>query len=548
MRICMLLCSLWLAVAQAAPVLIHNVRGHTPLADGWKRFDALLFDRGRVLATGSRAELAHRAPEWNHLDGRGAVLLPGLIDAHGHLLLLGLNLNRVDLRQARSLAEALETVRRFAAEHPRQRWLLGRGWNQVLWRDNGRRFPSRRQLDEAVPDRPVWLRRIDGHAGWANSRALELAGITAATLDPPGGRILREADGTPTGILVDNAMQLLERVIPEISPEEHSAALEAAIAHLHALGITGMHDAGTDAPTLNWLLQRQAQGRLDLRIYAMLSGDDPQLEAMLAAGPVDTPMLRVRSVKLYADGALGSRGAWLLQPYADQPDSTGLALMPPDRLRRQVERLAGQGWQVNVHAIGDAANRLVLDIFSRLPRPASAGVLRHRIEHAQILHPDDIPRFAKLGVIASMQPTHATSDMNMAPDRLGGERLVGAYAWRKLLDSGARIAAGSDFPVELANPFHGLYAAVTRKRRDGQPEGGWLPQERMRMREALRAFTLDAAFAAFAENELGSLEPGRQADFILVDTDPFTADPEAVLQTRVLQTWVAGRQVYARRH
>ncbi len=531
--------------SQAAPVLIHHVNGYSPTATGWQRFDALLFEDGKVLAHGKFSDLRQRAPEWNWLDGAGATLLPGLTDAHGHLLSLGLTLNRVDLRAARSLADALAAVQSFAEAHPRQRWILGRGWNQVLWQDNGKRFPTRQQLDRAVANRPVWLRRIDGHAGWANSRALQLAGITAATIDPPGGQILRDEHGQPTGVLVDNAMDLLEKAIPDISTQERNAALEAAITHLLSQGLTGMHDAGTEWGTLQWLLQRQTEGRLDMRVYAMLSAADARFEDMLRVGPVETDRLWVRSVKLYADGALGSRGAWLLAPYADQPDSTGLALTPPEQLRQQIRQLAGSGWQVNVHAIGDRANRHVLDAFASLSGPASARHLRHRVEHAQIIDPQDIPRFAQLGVMASMQPTHATSDMNMAPDRLGPKRLAGAYAWRKLLDSGARIAAGSDFPVELANPFHGLYAAITRKTRDGQPEGGWLPKERMSMEEALRAFTLDAAYAAFQEKRLGSLEPGKQADFILIDTDPFNSPPEALLQTRVLQTWVGGRLVYS---
>ncbi len=545
MRILLFLLFFFSTLLQAAPVLLYHVKGYTPAGKGWKDFDALLFEEGKVLATGRYDQLRTRAPIWNHLDGRGAVLLPGLTDAHGHLLSLGLTLNRVDLRDAHSLVAALSQIRIFAASHPQQRWIQGRGWNQVFWQDNGQQFPKRQQLDEVIHDRPVWLRRIDGHAGWANSRALQLAGITAATLDPPGGKILRDAQGKPTGVLIDNAMELVEKAIPEISAQERAAALEAAITHLQAQGLTGMHDAGTERGTLQWLLRRQAEGRLDFRVYAMLSAADPRFDDMLKLGPVETDRLWVRSVKLYADGALGSRGAWLLAPYADQPDSTGLALTPPEKLRQQIRQLAGAGWQVNVHAIGDRANRVALDAYASLRGDADAHHLRHSIEHAQIIDPVDIPRFAQLGVIASMQPTHATSDMNMAPDRLGAKRLAGAYAWRKLLDSGAHIAAGSDFPVELANPFHGLYAAVTRKTRDGQPEGGWLPQERMTMEEALRAFTLDAAYAAFQEKRLGSLEPGKQADFILIDTDPFNSKPETLLRTRVLQTWVGGRRVYA---
>ena len=532
---------------QAAPLLIHNVNGLTPLEQGgWQRFDALLIDGDRVLAAGSVTELSSRAPDWNRIDGKGAMLLPGFTDAHGHLLLLGLNLQRVDLRAANSLAETLRQVAAFARAHAESPWILGRGWNQVLWQDHDGRFPHRQQLDAIVSDRPVWLRRVDGHAGWANSRALALAGVDADTPDPAGGRIIRDAQGQPTGVLVDKAMEWVERVIPLLDEATRGRALAAALDHLHALGITAVHDAGTDRATLEWLLQRQRQGRLHMRVYAMLSGEDATLEPLFRRGPFEGEMLSVRSVKLYADGALGSHGAWLLEPYADEPHHRGLALIEPKRLAARVRQLAAVGWQVNIHAIGDRANREVLAILAALPEPLAAHRLRHRIEHAQILHPDDITRLAALGVVPSMQPVHATSDMNMASKRLGRARLAGAYAWRSLLDAGARIAAGSDFPVELANPLHGLYAFVTRQNRQGEPPGGWLPQQRIGMKEALRAFTLDAAWAAFQQLRLGSLEPGKQADFILLDRTLDPERPAAWLQAQVLETWVAGRQVYQR--
>ncbi len=528
--------------ASAAPVVLTNVKGY---GFDEKRqlveFQALAFDdeTGKILARGD-ATIAQQYPDAKRLDLKGKTVIPGLIDAHGHVLNLGQNLSQVELRDTTSEAQAVTKVAAFAKQQPQAQWVLGRGWNQVLW--SSQQFPSTQLLDEAVKDRPVWLTRVDGHAGWANSKALQLAGITKDTLDPPGGQILRDAKGHPTGVLIDNAMTLLEKQIPKPSDAEITAALNVAYQHLLALGITSTHDAGVDAANLAIYQQMASQGKLPLRIYAMLAATDPALATWLAAGPIDDPkdFLDVRSVKIYGDGALGSRGAALLSDYSDKPGETGLLVTQPDALTSVMKLTLDSGFQANVHAIGDRANRLVLDRFEQLQSPKEREARRNRVEHAQVVAPKDLPRFARLNVLPSMQPTHATSDKNMAGARLGVARLRGAYAWRSLVDMGSRVVCGSDYPVELANPFHGLHAAVTRQDQANEPAGGWLAEQKLTMTEALRCFTTDAAYGAYQENAMGSLSVGQWADFLVLDQNIFTVEPSLIWQTKVLSTYVGG--------
>lgn len=537
----LIITSSFLSTVQALPTLIHNVKGYT-FADGeLVEFDSLLFENDTVITYGSHDELAKQAKASISIDGKGATLLPGLTDAHGHVLGLGLNLMRVDLRGIDSLEQTLQTIEDYAKANSELRWIQGRGWNQVLWAK--KEFPTRQMLDSFISDRPAWLSRIDGHAGWANSKALELAGITKDTADPAGGKIIRDEQGEPTGVLIDAAMSLVESQIPELNQMERRTALELAFDHMLKLGITSVHDAGVDFDTYKLMLEMAKQQQIPVRLYGMLSGSDPRLETMLKLGKIELPYLKFRSVKLYSDGALGSRGAALLAPYSDDPDNKGLLLTTEKKLAEDLSLITQYGFQANVHAIGDAANRLVLDAFAKLPEEQSADVLRHRIEHAQVVALEDIPRFAELNIIASMQPTHATSDMNMAGDRLGDERLKGAYAWRKMREHDVLIAAGSDFPVELANPFLGIHAAVTRQNSENQPEGGWLPGEKLNRAETLKAFTIDAAYSAFWEDEIGSLEAGKKADFILVDKDIFTVEAEQLNDVQIMQTWVGGKRL-----
>jgi predicted amidohydrolase YtcJ len=545
-----LIATLGLAAATAArgsATLLEHVNGYTLSGGQLVQFDALAFDHGRVLEAGDDTALVRKYPAAKRIDAHGKTLLPGLIDAHGHVLDLGLASTRIQLVGTASLAQAQQRIRDYARAHPASHWLLGDGWNQVLWGLG--RFPRAGELDQAVGDRPAVLWRVDGHAAWLNTEALRVAGITRATPDPAGGRIERDPDGSPTGVLVDKAMELAERVVPPPSDSERRAALRAAFRHMNSVGLTAVGDAGCPAWEIALYRELADRGELTVHVYAMIRGTGADFDALARSGPLigyANDRLTVRAVKLFADGALGSRGAAMLAPYSDMPSQRGLLFMTDDEMERSVEKALRAGYQVNVHAIGDAANRQVLDAFERAYAAVGGRQLRNRIEHAQVVALSDIPRFRQLELVASMQPTHATSDKNMAEDRIGPQRLQGAYAWRTFLDQGTRIAAGSDFPVESDNPFFGLHAAVTRQDHDNQPPGGWHPQQAMTLLEAFRAFTIDAAYAEHWDQSIGSLEPGKWADFILIDRDLFRIAPADIWKIRVEQTWLAGRRVYDR--
>ena len=538
------------ATAHGAPTLMENIHGYTLAGDRLQPFTGLLFDRGKVVQTGDAAVLRKDFPGAQRVDGGGRTLLPGLIDAHGHVLggqLSGLGYQsvRVMLGDTRSLSEALERIRAYLKEHPDRSWRIGSGWNQVNWKLG--RFPLASELDAVVSDRPAVLERVDGHAVWLNTRALKAAGISRQTPDPVGGRIERDQAGNPNGVLVDKAMGLVDRIVPQPSAGERRAALQAALTQMNALGLTGAADAGVSAQDIALYKDFADHGLLSVRIYAMIAETGEDFLALSKAGPLigyGDDSLTVRSVKLFADGALGSRGAALMAPYADAPKERGLLFMSDADMAHKIATALQAGYQVNVHAIGDAANHQVLGAFETAYRSVGGRELRNRIEHAQVVALADIPRFKQLDLIASMQPTHATSDMNMAEDRIGKERLRGAYAWRSFLDQGTRIAGGSDFPVESANPFYGLHAAVTRTDHANLPAGGWHSEQAMTLLEAFRAFTLDAAYAEHQENTLGSLEKGKWADFILIDRDLFTIAPADIWKIKVEQTWVAGKRVY----
>ncbi len=510
--------------------------------------DTLVVRDGRVVFAGRRDELSVPGAE-PVLDLGGRAVLPGLVDSHGHLMHLARARLTCDVGGAGSEAEATARVAARAAGLPAGEWIGGRGWDQNRW--PGARFPGKASLDRVAPRHPVALTRVDGHAIWANSAALHAAGITRHTPDPPGGRIGKGPDGEPSGLLIDTAQRLVQEVEPRPSAERFERAVEEAVAECLAKGLTGVHEMGADRDALAAYRRLVERGRFPFRNYAAVRGASAETWAECRErGPetVGDGRLVVRALKLVADGALGSRGAALHAPYCDDPgdpENRGLLLLPPDELTRAVAEGAAAGFQVCVHAIGDRANTLTLDAFAavlaRDPRPDH----RFRVEHAQILTERDIPRFRRLGVLPSMQPTHCTSDMPWAPQRLGPERLRGAYAWRSLLATGVVIAGGSDFPVEDANPFHGIYAAVTRRPLTGE-DRGWQPEQRMTREEAVRAFTTWAAYAAHQEGELGSLGPGKRADLVVCSEDVFTC-PDAGIEAIVPVLTLVGGEVVFRR-
>ena len=529
-----------------ADSLIENVNGMTLDSEGKViRFTGMVIDdEGRVKELLDRRDKRPRDVDFQ-FDGKGQTLIPGFFDAHGHVMDMGFGALTLDLSGTRSLAEALAAIAKYAADNPNRQWILGSGWNQEVWGLG--RFPTAAELDAVVPDRPVFLDRVDAHAAWVNSTAMKAAGVSAAPKSPSGGNIIR-IGGKPSGVFVDAAKGLFREAIPAPRPVERDLALGKAQDILLANGVTSIADMGTTMQ--DWQSYRRAgdKGQLKIRIISYAA----EIENMVAiAGPGPSPWLyddhlKLAGVKLYVDGALGSRGALLKQPYADMPGESGLAMLTSAQLKNKMSRAAMDGFQTAVHAIGDKANDEVLSAIEEL-RETYKGDRRWRIEHAQIIDPVDISRFAATGTIASMQPVHQTSDRQMAEARLGPDRLRGAYAWKSLLDSGATLAFGTDVPVESSAPFPGLAAAMTREDASGQPFGGWMPEERLSREQAWQAYTNGAAYAAFAEDRLGSLEPGKRADFLIIDRDLMLATPAQIRTTQVLQTWIDGKPVFIRK-
>lgn len=526
--------------AQTADLAVTNARIYTVERPN-SRASAIAVKSGKILAIGNDINQFIGAST-RRLDAHGATIIPGLIDSHGHMEALGESLETLDLRSTKSEQEIAEIVRNAARNRKPGEWIQGRAWDQNNW--PAKQFPTADAVSAAAPDNPVYLTRVDGHAGWVNRKAMEIAGLTAATADPPGGKIVRDASGAPIGVLIDRAQTLVTRKIPEASAEQIREQLKRAAVDCARLGITTVHDAGVSAAVVDQYHALVRDHQLPIRVYAMIGGEGPLWNEYLKRGPEIGDRLTVRSIKLVSDGALGSRGAALKQPYADDPGNSGLQILQQKDIERVAKAAVARGFQVNTHAIGDRANRTVLDAYGAVL--GGPNDRRFRIEHAQVVSLEDIPLFQKYSVIASMQATHATSDMPWAEARLGPERVKGAYAWRRFLSIGVHVPNGSDFPVENPNPLWGFYAAITRQDRDGNPPGGWFPDERMTREEALRSWTIEGAYAAFEEASKGSLAPGKLADFVMLSDDIMRVPPSEILKTRVRMTVVGGEIVYSR--
>ncbi len=533
----LVLAALLLSGTASADTLYTNVNGIDADAAGKiARFDGLLVsDDGKVVRV-LRGEKLKLGGDTKVVDMGGKTMLPGLIDAHGHVMGLGFSLVHLDLTGTTSIDDLKKRLADYAAANPGDGWILGRGWNQELWSD--KRFPTAADLDSVVPDRPVWLGRVDGHAAVGNSAALSAAGVTSATASPEGGRI-------ENGLFVDNAMPLVEAKIPAPDAAMQDKAFRAAQQAMLRVGLTGAADMGTTKADWDTFRRFGEKGQLNVRIFSYAGGIE-QWRGIFG-GQTTAWMyedrLRLTGTKLYADGALGSRGAYLKTPYHDKPDTRGLSLISTADLTAQADEVAKARGQLAIHAIGDAANDQVIGVFETLAKRYGAG-RRYRIEHLQIADPKDLARLKPAGIIASMQPTHQTSDRLMAEARLGPNRLGGAYAWNSVLKRKVPLAFGSDFPVESPDPFPGLSAAISRQDSNGQSPGGWLPKEKVTLGEALKAFTSGAAYAGYAEARFGGLTPGKWADFIIVDRDPTKVTPQQLSKTVVLQTWVSGKKEF----
>ena len=525
------------AASAHADTLFVNANGVQSDSQGkLERFEGLLVgDDGKVEALIRKGEKRPAARLVVDLDGK--TLMPGLMDAHGHIMGLGFAVIQLDLTGTKSIEELKERLRKYAAENPGSGWIIGRGWNQEMWPVKA--FPTAADLDAVVSGRPVWLGRVDGHAAVGNSAALHAAGITSETKAPEGGRI-------ENGLFVDAAMPLVESKIPAPDAATQDRAFAAAQDAMLRVGLVGAADMGTGKSDWDTIRRAGETGSLKMRVvsYAAAPGNWRAINGGKPTGWMYDDRLRLVGTKLYADGALGSRGAYLKAPYHDKRDTRGLSLISDAELLAQADEVAKGGGQLAIHAIGDAANAQVIGTFETLTKRYGKS-RRWRVEHLQIADQKDLPRLKPAGIIASMQPTHQTSDRLMAEARLGASRLGGAYAWKTIANMGVPLAFGSDFPVESPDPFPGLSAAISRQDPDGQPPGGWRPQERVSMGQAILGFTTGAAYAGFAESRMGGLAPGKWADFIIVDRDPTAVDQQALAKTVVLETWIAGKREFS---
>ncbi|RBP52742.1 amidohydrolase [Arenicella xantha] len=530
------------AKAESKVTLVSNATVYTVDSEQ-PTADAFAYQNGKFIAVGKHADLRNAYPDAMPLDLDGATVVPGIIDAHGHLLGLGQSLMFADLMGTNNKAEIIALLQARAKDLVDGQWLLGRGWDQNDW--PVKELPTAADLDAAFPDRPVWLERVDGHANWGNSKAMSFANKDlSGDWQPEGGEIVRNAKGQASGVFVDNAVALIQQQVPAATEAELTEALTLAMQKTASVGLTAMHDAGTSLQVWKLLESLNQQDKLTVRVYAMADGANEMLSYLCDNGASIDPAARLtaRAVKLYSDGALGSRGAALLSDYSDDPSNMGLLIESEDTLKKHATRAEACGLQVNIHAIGDRGNRVTLNVLEASNTKDNPG--RHRIEHSQIVEATDFKRFKELGLIASVQPTHATSDMYWAEDRVGPQRIQGAYAWQTFIEAGVPLALGSDFPVERAAPLPGFYAAVARQDAKGWPEKGWYADQALTREQALHGFTLGAAYAAFQEDQLGSIEVGKRADFVVLSKDIMQIPVAEILDTKILGTYIDGTAVF----
>ncbi len=521
---------------QAVDIILHNGKIYT--ADSaFSMAEAFAVKDGKLVAVGKNKDLLSRFSAYNVIDAHGKAVYPGFIDAHAHFVGYGRGLFEVNLYDCKDWAEAVERIKAFEKEHPSEGWIRGRGWDQNKW--PGKAYPDNTALNELFPGKPVLLKRVDGHAAVANAKALELAGITAATKIEGGAIEIK--DGKLTGTLIDNAVELVTRIIPPASKADYEKWLLAAQKNCFAQGLTTITDCGLMYNEVDIIDSLQMEGKLLMRLYVMLSDDTANFNRYLAKGPYKTDRLFVKGFKAYADGALGSRGACLLAPYDDKPCWTGFLLSKPAHFDSLAQMLANTDFQLCTHAIGDSGNRVVLKIYNKYLKTKNDK--RWRIEHAQVVNQNDFSLFGKTSIVPSVQPTHATSDMYWAKDRIGEERLKGGYAYRQLLEQNGWLPLGTDFPVEDISPIKTFYAAVFRKDAKGYPPDGFQKENALTREQALRGMTIWAAKADFLENEVGSIEVGKKADFIIMDRDLMQVGDGEILGAKVVGTWVGGKNV-----
>lgn len=524
--------------AQKATVdlIIHNAKIYT-VDSLFSVYNSMAINNGKIKEIGDYGLLSNKYLAKETINANGKFVYPGFIDAHCHFYYYGQSLQKADLVGTKSFDEVIERVKKHHTEHPSE-WILGRGWDQNDWPEKS--FPDKSKLDETFPNNPVILTRIDGHAVIANSEALKRGNVSAKSKIKGGDVITKNNE--PTGVLIDNAIRLVYGLIPSETKEQIQQILLDAQKKCFAVGLTSIHDAGLTKNVIDNISELQDSGKLKMRVYAMLSDNIQNYNAFMKKGLYKTDFLNIRAIKLFADGALGSRGAALIKPYTDDTANYGLIVTKKSHLEDICKKAYGNNYQVCTHAIGDSANRLMLNIYAGILKGKNDR--RWRIEHSQVIHPDDFRLFSDYSIIPSVQPTHATSDMYWAAYRLGEERAKGAYAYKKLLAANGWLPSGSDFPVENINPLYGFYAAVSRKDQKGFPEGGFQSENALSREEALRAMTIWAAKAAFEENEKGSLEPGKLADFVITDKDLMTAPENELFKIKVLSTFVGGQSVY----